>query len=285
MKVELLTIFFGERHLEMLYKTLVPSLVHRSNIPAIIQGNELSHRIYCTPAEAAGVELYRQLAPYSVEIITGVISDAKTAEAHYSLADPVKESIRREVLTIMAPCDHVFGSGLWDTIKDLKQGEYLVCGHPRIDADKLHEVHEFLKTAHDDQNRSLVRLCLDQVQHPMVEHGKRHREPYWHVHDKGDHWQCHFAEPPPLAWWGAPYMLNAWSGFILFTPWEVIDHEMVEHCRQAGTLKTVTDSRQFFWAEFTEHMTYNPKHQPPLQSSFRYEAMTQMQTTPLRWYK
>jgi hypothetical protein len=281
MKAELLTIFWGERHLEMLYKTLVPSLLGHGNIPALLQSCELVHRIYCTPSEVAGLELYCKLATYPVEIITGVI----TPDNHSGLCEPVKESIRRGVLTVMAPCDHVFGSGLWDTIKDLKPGEYLVCGHPRIDADKLPLVHDFLKSVPDDQNRTLVRFCMNEVAHPMVQHGKSHREPYWHVHDKGDHWQCHFAEPPPLAWWGSPYMLSAWSGFILFTQWEVIDHEMVEHCRQAGMLRTVTDSRQFFWAEFTEHKTYNPRFQPPLQSSFRYEAMTQMQTTPLRWYK
>lgn len=286
MRVELLTIFFGDKHLEMLYKTLVPSLQGRGNIPAMMEGGvEIVHRIYCPPREAAAVELYRQLAPYHVEIVTGTISEARTAEAHAALAEPVKDSMRRSVLTVMAPCDHVFGSGLWQVIKDLQPGDYLVCGHPRIEAGQLPLMYDFLKEAPDDHNQKLVQFCMTQIQHPMVEHGKRHREPYWHVFEFPDHWECHFAEPPPLAWWGAPYMLNAWSGFILFTPWEVIDHEMVEHCRQAGTLKTVTDSRDFFWAEFTDNDTYNPSIQGPLQSSFRYEAMKEMQKTALRWYK
>ncbi len=282
MKVEILTIFFGQEHLDMFFKTLVPSLLQSTNIPAMLNdGVEVTHRIYCPNEEADEISIYPKLSEIPVEIFPGTVLPSD----HDGLSVPFKESLNRGVLTVMAPCDHVFGHGLWRTIKDMQPGDYMVCGHPRIETERgLAPMEEFLKQRNDTENLSMVKFCMEQVAHPMVEHGKRTREPYWHTYNRGDHWDTHFAEPPPLAWWGAPYMLNAWSGFVLFGPWEVIDHEMVEHCRQAGKLKWIDDSRQFFWAEFTNHRRYNPAFQPPLQSTFRYECMRQLQSAPVQWF-
>lgn len=280
MKVEILTIFFGPQHLDMFHKTLVPSLLPniRQMTSACV---DVVHRIHCPKEEARALAPYKSNAEYCVEILAGTVSP----EDHAGLSNPFKESLRREVLTVMAPCDHVFGCGLWPTIKDIKPGQYMVCGHPRIETERgLAAMTELLKKPRNDENRMLVNFCMEQIQHPMVEHGKRTAEPYWFTHRRSDHWETHFAEPPPLAWWGAPYMLNAFSGFILFTDWEVVDHEMVEHCRQANALLWVDDSRKFFWAEFTNHDRYHPTKGGLLQSSWRYECMKQLQQHPLKWY-
>ncbi len=286
MRVELLTIFFGDKHLEMFFKTMVPSLWKAGNIPDMLEDDvEVVHRIHCPEDEATIMELYQIASKIPVEIMPGTVGNSLSIADHAALADPVKEAIAREVLTVMAPCDHVFGSGLWKTIQQVNPGDYMVCGHPRIESERgLAPMQNFLNSNHDRDNRKFVRFCMEQVQHPMVEHGKKTQEPYWHTFNRQDHWETHFAEPPPLAFWGQPYMLAAWTGYILFSPWEVIDHEMVEHCRQAGKLKWVDDSRQFFWAEFTEHDQYNPKLRQTLKCGFRYECMKQLQEHPLRWY-
>ncbi len=289
MRIEVLTIFFGELFLDLFSKTMVRSLWKRGNIPAMLaDGHEVVHRIHCPPREAEWLSIYPKCSEIPVEIDTRLIPQDdpyvppnQPSPRHDYLAVPFQEQIKRGVLTVMAPCDHVFGDGLWLAIKDLKPGEYLVCGHPRIDLEHgFPLMQEFLTKNHDGDNRKLVNFCLDQIPHPMVTHGKKVQEPYWHAHRRPDHWEAHSAEPPPLAFWGTPDMLNPWNEPMLFRAWEVIDHELVGWSFDRNRLHWIEDSRLFFWTEFTSVKDYNPT----IQTSLKYGSMKHFRDLPLRWY-
>ncbi len=282
MKVELLTIFFGEEHLQMFYRTLIPSLWQVENIPAMLNdGCEVVHRIFCPESEAKALAGYALTSKLQVEIHPGTVVPTD----HDGLAKHFAESTVRGTLTVMASCDHVFGKGLWRVIKDLKPGEYLVCGHPRIELETgLLPMEDFLSRKLANNNYNLVNFCMNTIPHPMVKHGKKHPEPYWHTFQRGDHWETHFAEPPPLAFWGSPDMLEPWGKPVLFGPWEVLDHDLVQHCYARGTLRWITDSREFFWAEFTKHKKYHPAYGQTIYSGFKFDCMKHFHNLPLRWY-
>lgn len=282
MRVEFITIFWGMEHLEMFFKTLLPSLWNTDNIPAMLRDKcEVVHRVFCPPKEAELLSIYQVCSDIPVEIETTMIAQEHNDNRHHSLARPFQDQVKRGVLTVVAPCDHVFGNGLWPAIKTLKPGEYLVCGHPRISFETgFGRMEQFLKTNHDGDNRKLVKFCMDTIPHPMVTHGKKVPEGYWHAIQRGDHWEAHSAEPPPLAFWGTPDMLNPWNEPILFGPWEVIDHELPGWCFDRNRLRWIDDSRTFFWSEFTSVKQYNPT----LYSSFKYGCMKHFRDLPLKWY-
>lgn len=286
MRVEILTEFFGVIHLELLFRTLVPSLWQSGNIPAMLQdGAEVVHRIYCPPEEALALQAYAMCSRVPVEIDTTALPqdtvNASSAVRNDRLHRPFQEAIKRETLTVMAPCDHVFGSGLWSVIKELQHGEYLVCGHPRADYENGFPLMEaFLAESKSDNNFSFVNFCMERVPHPMVSHGKIHPEDYWRTRNKGNHWETFFAEPPPLAFWGSPDMLEPWTKKTLHGPWEVIDHDLPDHCLRRGTLRWVDDSRKFFWTEFTSNRTYTPT----LYTKLVLDSIRHFHRTPLHWY-
>ncbi len=289
MKIEILTIFFGYDFLELFTKTLLPSLWNEGNIPAMLKaGHEVVHRIHCPPKEAECLSLYQVCSDIPVEIDTRLIPQddpyvppGQPSPRHDYLAVPFQEQIKRGVLTVMASCDHVFGNGLWTAIQNLKPGEYMVCGHPRISMETgFTKMQQFLKTNHDTDNRKLVKLCMEQIQHPMVEHGKKAREDYWHAHHRPDHWEAHAAEPPPLAFWGTPDMLDPWSQPMLFRAWEVIDHELPGWCFDRNRCRWIDDSRVFFWTEFTSVKDYNPT----IYTSLKYGSMKHFRDLPLKWF-
>jgi len=288
-KVEILTIFYGNEHMEMMLRTMLPSLWKATNIPAMLEdGCEIVHRIHCPPQEAQLLVSYQACSEIPVQIETHFIPQddpplihGQPSPRHDSLALPFQEQIQRSVLTVMAPCDHIFGNGLWPAVKTLKPGEYMVCGHPRIDYEAgFRQAQDFLRNNHDEDNRKLVSFCLDKIPHPMVQHGKKVLEDYWHCHRRKDHWEAHAAEPPPLAFWGTPDMLNPWNEPIMFRAWEVIDHELVGWSFDRDRCRWIDDSRVFFWAEFTSNKVYVPT----LYCSLKYGSMKHFRALPLRWF-
>jgi len=274
--------FYGEKFLDLFHKILLPSLWLPGNIPALLHNDfDVSHRIYCPRPECEALTHYALNSEIKVEFNDNILSTNHEAARHEGLYRCLQHHIHRGTLTVFAPCDHVFGEGLYRVIKDIQPGEYLVCGHPRIDYENgLEAVAAFLETPHSTNNRELVWLCMNSIPHPMVVHGKTNRETYWRTIRQGDHWETYFAEPPPVAFWSVPDFFDAWRKPTLHADWEVIDHDLPNHCYKRGRLKLVTDSREFFWAEFTS----NRQYVPTLYTRLELESLFYCHTIPLRWY-
>jgi hypothetical protein len=273
MNVELLTIFYGQTHGDMFLNTLLPSLWTAGNVFSMIaDGHSVIHRIYCTPDDISRL-------PKDLPMIVNtslLLGDGKDRERlHLAFI----EQINRQVLTVMCPCDHVFGVGLYGAVMGLHPGEYLVCGHPRISREAgLGPMGKFLSVSHAD-NRDLVRFCMESIPHPIVTRGIAFPELYWRTTRRADHWETFFKEPPPLAFWGSPDMLDAWQSPTVGN-WEVVDHDLVNLCHKRGTLKAIMDSREFFWAEFTSEHQYLPT----IYNDIWLASCKHFNATPCRWY-
>src|SRR5262245_58988199 len=282
MKVEILTLFYGQRHMEMMLKTMVPSLWRAENIPAMLKdGADVVHRIYCPPSDRDTLDIYATCSEIPVEFNTAILREDHHWSRHEGLYRCLQDQLHRGTLTVMANCDHVFGAGLWKIVQRTNKGEYVVCGHPRITYERGFQViQDFLKSDPDPDNRHLVSLCLDKLPHHVVLIGKRERNPYWHLMRAGDHWQCFFGEPPPVCFWSTPDMLTVWHQKTIFGPWEAVDHDLPHFCRHRNRLKIVDDSRDFFWAEFTSDATYIQG----INTNMDVDTMHYLHTIPLRWY-
>jgi hypothetical protein len=288
MKIEVLSIFYGEKYTRLFFETCLPTLG-----PNLIQiqkeGVEILHRVHCPKDEAVLLEAYAAIADWPVEIVTNGFTGDPHHDRHNAIHPCYQEALRREVLTVCAPADHIFGKGLWGVIHDLQPGQYIVCGHPRIAfPDGLARARDFINAGgHGQDNRDLVRLCLEEIPHPMVDYGKHHPDPYWRtaLHDQPEkHYETFFCSPPPLAFIGSADMLLAWSNRTLFGPLEVIDHDLVNHCHRYSKLKAVTDSREFFWAEWTDGDRYRHSNGSEIRTIYQLESMRHFNGVPLRWY-
>lgn len=274
MNVELVTAFYGSTYADMVNRTLVPSLWQDSNIPAMIRsGHSITHRIYCPSADAERIMPHPVDMEFNTSILTGDGQDRGRLYLCF------QDAIRRHCLTIMAIPDAAFGLGLWSVVRALKPGQILVCGHPRISReDGVAAMAELIALKPSD-NRHFVKMCMDGVAHPMVLHGMTHPEPYWRTTRRTDHWETFFKEPAPIAFWGSDEMLDAWKSPTVGTL-EVIDHDLVNLCYKRGTLLAITDSREFFWAEFTSKNDYLPT----IYNEIWLESCKHFNRTPCRWY-
>lgn len=284
MKVDCLTVLYGEKYLELFYRTMLPTLA--PNIAEmILDGCEVTHRIHCPTDEAACLGAYAQTAEWPVEIFTDGFNGDPGHDRHQALHPCYQAALQRGTFTVVAPGDHIFGNGLWPAIKGLEQGQYIVCGHPRIAwPEGVDRAAAFVTKAHSNENRELVRLCMDEIPHPLVSFGKLGGDTYWRTARKPDHYETFFVSPPPLAFRGTEDMLLAWSNRTLFGPLEVIDHDLVNHCHRYGKLKAITDSRQFFWAEWTDSRQYLHSQNSQPRTDLQLECMKFFNQTPMRWY-
>jgi hypothetical protein len=284
-KVDIVTPFYGERYTSLFFETLLPSLAPNI-IEMIMYGAEVVHYVHCPELESVCVEGYRSVAEWPVIISTEGFTGNPDIDRGAAIHPCYQQSIKRGNLTVVAPADHLFGRGLWGVIKDLKQGEYLVCGHMRIaHPSALRRAKEYLAEPQDASNRRLVRVCIDELKHLMVDYGMGHPDPYWRCTREGERYQVFFCTPPPLAFVGTEDMLLAWSQRTLFGPLEVIDHDLPNHCFKNGTLKWIDDSRKFFWAEWTPDDRYLHSNGSQIQTIYALDSLKHFNNIPLYWYR
>lgn len=273
----------------MLMRTMLPSLWKSSNLPDLLaRGHTVTHHVHCPPSDREALSVYESQSRIPVIFHTDILTDDHNFSRHEGLYRCFQNHLARESLTVVCPCDHVFGAGLADLVQELKPGDYMVCGHPRIQYDTgVIKMQEFLSRDLDRENQDLVKFCMEAIPHPMVEYYKVERtsyhpfhKEYWKTRRKAGFWQTFMAEPPPVALWGSADMLDCWKSRTLHGPWEVIDHDLPNFCYQRNRLKLVTDSRKFFWAEFTSNNQYTEG----IGTRLELESLFYCHTIPLRWY-
>lgn len=276
MNVEIITAFFGQRYAELIKKTLLPSLYAPSNIPAMLaDGHSVKHVFYCPSASVFDPGPL----PCPFEFKIGFVRNLPK-ETHETLGAAYKDAIQGGNLTVVAPADHVFGAGLWDTIKLLKKGDYLVCAHPRVNEQSADRVAEFLKQG--PPNWQMVNFCMDEIPHQMVKRGIAHNGcQLWRATKQPRCWMTHFADPPPLAFWGEPWMLDAWN---IDRDWVgilgVMDHQLPDLALSKGHLRSVKDSQRMFWCELTDER----REVLPVPRGLHTEAMRVLDRLPVIWW-
>ncbi len=283
MTIELVTAFFGQGHLRMFLDNLCSTLEQPSNLPELKRrGVEIVHRIYCTTNEAGRIPPQPLASADETIIDIELLHCEEPSLQRDAIHIPYREAIRRgDCVTILAQADHVFGCGFADAIAGenaLKPGEYLVVPHPRIVMETaLPHIKAMVETK--PTNEEWVTFFMDLFPHPLVARGKATADPYWRTTRRADHWETYFQEPPPLAFWGTPDMLQFWPG--TQGNLEVLDHQLVNYCFEQGRLKTIMDSRVFTWAELTPAKVYRagiPARSEHLASCQFFNR------TPARWY-
>jgi len=287
-RIHLVSIFYGAQFAQWLCNILVPSLLLDSNIPAMA-GKKIVHKIYCSSKELPliqdSIEILQQ---YQVEshVNIEIIPSFGNQRDHLFLAvnAAILEAITEDAVIVMAQPDHVFGHGLAAVIDKLEQNEFVVCGHPRVNARVATLTYpDFIKNHRSNggkDNLDFVSLAVDTIPHVMVKNGMEQALDYWHGFRKENNFSVFFKEPPPLCFHPDIDLLAILIGTTFFGEFESLDHDFTEYAFQRGKLRVIDDSREFFWSELTDEFKYNPTIQnnywpPSAQKLFEHE---------LKWY-
>lgn len=272
MEIEIATVFFGDRYAKLIPRTLLPSLYLPSNIPALLAaGHAVNHIFYCPPENVFDPGPLQTTVSFNTDIVK---------QNHESLGAAYQDCIQRGNLVVVAPADHVFGNGLADTISRMTPGDYMVCTHPRIREQAADQVERFFQKP--IANHEFVNFCMERVPHSMVNRGIRgDARQQWKAVRKGRYWSVTYPDPPPLAFWGQPWMLKAWD---IEPNWVgilgVIDHQLTDQALWFGHLLTVQDSRKFFWAELTDER----REILPVPGGSKTNAMQYLDSLPVHWW-
>jgi len=283
--IELLAVFYGDIYADLLCDTLASSLF-RKDIAELQKSHEIIHNIYCTKNEEKKVSEYCEIAKkHNVKVFvnTDILGDDPRERLYIAIIDQIKKSVKNKSIIVMAWPDHVFGSGLKNVIDGMKQGDYVVCGHPRISLERgLDKTRDAIN--YGNNNRELVKLCVDDIQHKIVNYGKRGENGnYWSCEKRDTYYSVFAKEPPPVAFYGTMDLIPVFDtgtfgkgGYHCF---EEIDHALVDYALQNGRLRIIDDSDVFFWAEFTS----DEKYKLPLRNNYMSSAARYLCAKELKW--
>lgn len=277
--VDIFCACYGPEYTRLLEKVMLPSLVQPGNQPT---RRPLRCFLYCLPSDVPNFAGFTALAAQhgiAVHTQTAFMDAANPRMSIYrAIVDQLERSNRERSIVLVAAPDHIFGTGLGRLIDDLQPYEYMVCGHPRISMEKAaRPLERFVQTPFT--NGDLVRICLEEFPHPLVQHGLTHDEPYWRALRKDGDYFAYSKEPPPICFSSTPDLLNIVEGLNLFGNFETIDHDIVDYCYRTDRLKFVSDSDTFFWAELVSESRYAPT----IQNDYWSAAATMFHGQPLHW--
>ncbi|MCB6182228.1 hypothetical protein LIN78_01485 [Leeia sp. TBRC 13508] len=284
-EIHLISFFYGKNYCNLFEKYLLPSLMNKANIPTIQNERRVCHFVYCKDADYP--HLQNALKTYAslgieIEVDTKILNNADSTSKKY-LNIPVEESIIRSYedgsIVVVAQPDHIFGLGLKNTIDRMNPYDYIVCGHPRVDMQSI--ASEYSKLPYFASNEELVKFAMSLHPHPMVQHGLKNQENYWHALENASNYVTYFKEPPPLCFHGSPDMISVMHGDIRYSPFESIDHELVDYMFSQNRLGIVDNSSEFFWCELTDNRVYNPT----IRNDYVSAAAKKLGQHPLIWNK
>ncbi|MGB0683490.1 MAG: hypothetical protein ACPGOV_12305 [Magnetovibrionaceae bacterium] len=261
--IEVVSTFYGEAFCRTASRIMLPSLYGCN--PDFRDANTITHRFFIRACERPLME-----AAWSVLRESGVnvvvddtlldrIADLP-AGRRYHLHLPYRQAFQAAYeagrAVLIAPPDHVFGSGLQQQLARLPKGGLLVAGHARIDWEKA--VAPLSEAPCTPANANLVRLSLEDYRHPMVQFGLENPNPYWTANRQGDSVDVRFKEPPPLFIDPVPDLIALMDHGSYIGPYETLDHDLVEYTFRRDRLAWVDSSDAFFWAELTAPEDYAP---------------------------
>lgn len=245
----------------MLSTTCLPSLFDPA-FRAYCAGRRVRVNIYCVEEERAvledGVERALRDTGYELTFDTSFLRADGDNRGRLPAAFKHQLAAARDVnaLVIMAMPDHVFGRGLADVIARTREGEYVVCGHPRISIEAGFEQVKRLVAADDYDNGQLVSLFVESIPHRVVSFAKTGRHDYLELRGRPYGWDAYFKEPPPLLFWGSFDLIEQGFANPFFGEFECLDHDIPDLMLRHGLLRAIDDSEVFFWAEFTSDTKY-----------------------------
>lgn len=288
-RVHVVSFFFGEAYARMFVNTLLPSLFLAENLPDLRRDHAVSVRVYCTDAEAPLIApaldvLRRQGFAVALDLdVIGCRAGDPRANLGDCVADAIAEALREDAVIVMAQPDHVFGRGLAGRIRALPRHGYLVCGHPRVDTRGLEAVERLVGDPARHRaldNADLVRLAVEGFPHNTLRAGLAGDEYWLRARREEDRVVVNFKEPPPLAFYPARDLLAMLTGDGYTIPFEAIDHDVVDLMHRTGRLHAVTDSRDFFWLEFSP----DRKNAPTIFNDYWSRGAQAMRALDLHWH-
>ncbi|WP_180286804.1 hypothetical protein [Azospirillum oleiclasticum] len=288
-RVHVVSFFFGEAYARMFAGTMLASLFLAENLPDLRRDHAVTVRVYCTDAEAPliapALDLLRRQG-FAVELdldVIGCRAGDPRANLGDCVADAIAAALREDAVIVMAQPDHVFGRGLAGRIRALPRHGYLVCGHPRVDTAGLAAVERLVGDPARHRaltNADLVRLAVEGFPHNTLRAGLAGDEYWLRARREADRVVVNFKEPPPLAFYPARDLLAMLTGDGYTIPFEAIDHDIVDLMHRTGRLHAVTDSRDFFWLEFSP----DRKNAPTIFNDYWSRGAQAMRALDLHWH-
>ena len=296
--VELFCMVSGLDHIEYLEKVAYPALISTDGFEDMLKERKVIYNFYTTLSDVKYLENFISIITekgISYRLNTELLSYHRNglySNLCLPIIDQVKRSLALRSVVVMALPDAIFAGPLYRVIKDMKEGEEVVCAMPRIDASKA---YPSLKRHFADTPMvglvaaEMVQDSMGEFLHPQTYAALNSASGLLRYRDQGGFIEARNALPPPLCFFAREEMLetmirNPGVGPSVHASFYTIDHDFTDSAWRSGQLRIIDDSEYFFWVELT-----GPNRHHDFQAhrlSERYytaDSMNHIFQTPSRW--
>ena len=300
--IEIYTSWYGEDFTNILFGSLLPSLKREDGLPSLKKDYRIVWRLYTSKEQ---VKSLQKRLHFLREVCDEVIVDAEILGyegfeprdyLHLTYLDCLEKALESNSMILFAPPDHIFGEGLENLITNTVDGEYAVCGHPRISFEKVWSAGNVEKVIFSDKSNKVYRSnteltiqAFEKYPHMVVKNGIKplsiksapeENSTWWRATKKHDHYAVHFKEPPPVLFCPKRDLIVAMLSEAQMPPFERVDHEIVDWCFKTGRLKVIDDNREFCWLEYCR----DTRNYPTIINNYWPKSATEVFKHKLKWY-
>ncbi len=273
--IELFMVAYGVDHCAFLEDVAFPALWCSEGFQDLCKERTVVANIYGQPQDQERLErFFHKLRSCGIAIRmntqlldTKLVKDT-TQDAFALLVLPLLDQITRSlnhksIIMMALPDMIVAGGSLANVLRTMKPEEFVVAPGPRISAQKAYrELAGYFRLSDQPLNLpKFVQECFSTYLHTQNVAAMHTTNPMLEVEQDSGAYIGRFAFPQPLCFYATPEMIEIMlyrpaCGYHALASFFAIDHDFINLAYANNRLRCITDSREFFLAEFT----YEEKH-------------------------